>query len=182
MRSLILTLLPAALAAQIPTDAVLVLETTTTFYTPNWRLVDPFGGGWTIVHNQSVWTLPSPTSLAVDPVDPRYFFFQTNPSSLAGTWRQEVGLLATAQQAQWGPWQQGNAERVACGPNHVFTLQNGTVTRSARTVGGGLTTLFTAADAVDIAAAGTLVLVATNANGTPSPVLEYDLASSTQRT
>ena len=182
MRSALSTcvLLTAAATAQMPHDHALVLETTTAFYVPNYRIVDLFGGGYTIVHNQNVYSLPSPVSVATDPMAPGHYFFQTNPSSLAGTWRQNLGMTATAQQAMWGPWQQGPASRVRVGTNQVFTLQNGLVRATARAGSGPITNILTVPGAIDLASIGSKLWVVANQAGT-SPLIEFDLVTSVQR-
>lgn len=176
----VLSLLTAAATAQMPHDHALVLESTTAFYVPNYRIVDLYGGGYSIVHNQNVYSLPSPVSVATDPTTPGHYFFQTNPSSLAGTWRQDLGMLATAQQALWGPWQQGAASRVRVGTSQVFTLQNGLVRATARAGNGPITNILTVPGAVDLASLGSKLWVVANQAGT-SPLVEFDLVTSVQR-
>jgi hypothetical protein len=166
----------APLPAQVPTDSVLVLQTATALYVPNYHIVDVFGGGSTTLGNQSVWSLPSPVSIATDPVAAGQFFFQTNPSSLAGTWRQEVGLLASAEVASWGAWQQQPATRVEAGTADVVTLRNGLV-ESVPRAGGAPATLFSQAGAHDLAFTPTHLFVASFDPSVAVPVMEWTLPS-----
>lgn len=170
----------AAATAQMPPDSVLVLESAQALYVPNYHVVDVFGGGSTTLGNQSVWSLPSPVSVATDPVAAGQFFFQTNPSSLAGTWRQEVGLLGTAGQATWGPWLQQPATRVEVGTAAVVTLRNGLV-ESVPRAGGAPAPLFLQAGAHDLALTATHLFVASSDPSTPVPVIEYTLAGGSVR-
>lgn len=168
--------------AQIPTDSAIVLETTTALYVPNYRIVDLLGGGNTTMRNQNVWTLPSPISVATDPASPVHFFFQTNPASLAGSWRNELGLLGRSLLATWGPWQQGPADRIEVSTSHVITLTNGVVAISPRVGGGPVQTLFLLANARDLAVVGSLLYVAAFDPSTPAPVIEFQLPSGPMRT
>lgn len=182
LRALSSLLLPAAaVLAQVPTDAVLVLEAATMVTEPNYRLVDAFGRGQTELRGQNVFTLPSPTSVAVDPAQPGYYWFQTDTSSLPGTWRSELGPLAQIGTTTWGAWSTVACERVEAGLTRLFTLRAGAV-ESRLKVGGAPTILFTLPNAVDLAAIGSRLYVASHGAGVPAPVVEYDLLTGLSRT
>lgn len=186
MRTLSLfSLLTVSVVAQIPNDAVLVLESTTALYVPNYRVVDAFGGGSTTLRNQNVFLLPSPVSVAIDPIEPQNFHWLANTASLPGVWRTEVGLLASIQLSTWGPWLQAIGDRVECGAVQVFTLRAGLVEASGRALGspgfGSTVPLFALPGAADLAANSTHLYVASNHGGL-SPLVEYDLTTGVQRT
>ncbi len=182
MRTVLLScVLSAMAAAQVPTDTVLVLESTTAFLLPNYRLVDVLGRGVTTVRGQNVFMLPSPVSVATDPISTGRFFFHANPSSLAGTWRSEVSALARIGQSMWGPWSQVAGERVEVGDTQIFLLRNGIVDVVAK-AGGQPTQLLQLANATDIAVVDPFLYVASHGASSPAPVIEWNLSTGTQRT
>lgn len=176
---LVASLFGSSLVAQIPIDSVLVLESQSQVTSPNYRLVDSLGRGSTTLRNQSVFVQPSPTSVAVDPAAAGAFWFQTATSSLPGTWRSELGRLARLGTTQWGPWSTVACDRVEVTATRVLTLRNGAV-ESRPKAGGAATTLFTLPGAVDLAAQGTFVWVASG--GAASALVEWNLATSQLRT
>jgi hypothetical protein len=169
--------------AQMPTDAVIVLEATSSATELNYRLVDLFGRGNTPVRGQSAFLQPPPVSVATDPAQAGAFWFQANPSSLAGTWRCDVGSLATITQSTWGAWLRTAGERVECGLSTVFTLRAGVVEACAKAAGAPQTptTLFTLPQAIDLAVQEPLLYVASFDPNTPSALVEYHLTTGTQR-
>jgi len=177
---LVASLFGSALTAQIPADAVLVLEAQAQINAPNYRLVDALGRGGTVVRNQSVFVQPSPTSVAIDPTAPGYFWFQTATTSLPGTWRSEFGRLARLGQTQWGPWATVACDRVEVSATQVLTLRNGAVEARPK-AGGPATTLFTQPAAVDLAVRGSLLYVASNGFAS-TDLVEFDLVANTLRT
>ncbi|MGE3175586.1 MAG: hypothetical protein AB7O97_23380 [Planctomycetota bacterium] len=180
-RSVLLPLLLVADAvAQLPVDAVVVLEATPTLIEPYYELVDTFGRGRTRLREQNAFF--AITAIADDPADPTQLWFQSGASSLPGTWRSQIEPLATIGQTVWGPWSQTPAQRLAVGDQDVFTLQAGQVERAAR-AGGAATPLFAAPGAVDLAVRGNLVYaVGFAGGGGTAPLLEFDLVTSTLRT
>lgn len=175
-------LLSLPLVAQIPTDTVLVLQSTSSVTVPNYRFVDVRGGGDAPLSDQNVFLQPSPVSVAVDPVDPAQFFFQANTSSLGGTWRTQVGLLGSSGQTSWGPWFQGAGTRLEVGASRVFALRLGNVESCSRVPGGAPpAVLFPLASAVDLAVNGSLLYAASFDPGVPAPLVEYDTTTATQR-
>lgn len=171
------------LLAQMPTDAVLVLEATSSATELNYRLVDLFGRGSTPVRGQNAFLQPPPVSVATDPGQAGAFWFQANPLSFAGTWRCDVGSLATITQSTWGAWLRTAGERVECGQSSVFTLRAGVVEACAKASGAPLppTTLFTLPQAVDLAVQEPLLYVASFDPNAPSALVEYHLTTRTQR-
>jgi hypothetical protein len=181
-----LSLVPAfatALAAQIPTDAIVVLETGTPTG-QNYTYVDLLGRGVTPVLGQNFLLQPPPLSVAVDPTGANDFYFQANPSSLAGTWRSTTGLLGSITQTQWGSWLRTAGDRVEVGSTRVFTLRGGAVEAIAKVPTPQIlppTLLFTLPGAIDLAVADPFLYVLADNAGT-SVVVEYDLVTTTQRT
>jgi hypothetical protein len=183
LRALLLgSSLCATAVAQVPTDAIVVLETSVPSGL-NYKYVDVLGRGITTVLGQNVFLQPPPVSVATDPTGAQYFFFQANPSSLAGTWRFGTGLLGRIASAQWGSWLRVAGERVEVGSTRVFTLRSGIVESYAKVPPATIvpaTQLFTLANAIDLAVAEPFLYVASNSGGS-SVVVEYDLVQSTQR-
>ena len=181
--ALLISSLCATVAAQVPTDAIVVLETST----PNglnYKFVDVLGRGVTTALGQMVFLQPPPVSVATDPTGSTHFFFQANPSSLAGTWRYATGLLGRIASAQWGSWLRLAGERVEVGSTRVFTLRAGLVESYAKVPPSQIvpaTPLFTLPSAIDLAVAEPFVYVASDSGGA-SVVVEYSLVSGTQRT
>jgi len=182
MRTLLVSmLLPLAVAAQIPTNSILVLESTTTLNASNYHIVDALGGGSASVRNQSVFMLPSPASVAVDPVAPDLFYFEASTTTLPGTWRTQVGLLGAIGQSTWGPWFQTPGARIEIGATHFFRVRQGNVEWCGRTPGlGSPAVLFPLSNAVDLAVLGSRVWAASSSVA-PAPLVEYDTATATQR-
>ena len=167
--------------AQVPTDAIVVLETQSQVTAPNWHFVDPFGGGSTLMRNQSVFLQPSPLSVAADPVDPDNFFWLAATASLPGAWRTTVGRLAVAGTSLWGAWLRVAGDRIECGAQDVFTLRAGLVEKSARLAGinpNAVTPLFNLPNAVDLAATASHLYVVASGGGT---LIEYSLTTGQQR-
>jgi hypothetical protein len=176
-------MLTTALLAQVPTDAIVVLETGTAIG-QNYTYVDVLGRGITPVLGQNVLLQPPPVSVAVDPTGATNFFFQANPSSLAGTWRFNTGLLGNITQAQWGSWLRTAGERVEVGTTRVFTLRSGAVESYAKAPTPQIvpaTLLFNLPGAVDLAVLEPFVYVVSDNAGTAT-VVEYDLTTAGQRT
>lgn len=179
----LLSALATTVAAQVPVDSLVVLETGTALGL-NYTYVDLFGRGATPVSGQSLFLQPPPVSVATDPTSATHFFFQANPSSLAGTWRFTTGLLGRITTARWGSWLRTPAERVEVGASRVFTLRGGNVESFAKAppqVNVPSTLLFTLPNAVDLAVAEPYVYVASS-NGGSSVVVECDLTTANQRT
>lgn len=185
MRSMLasVTLLTTAIA-QLPTDAIVVLETTSNLVDPNYKLVDALGRGYSTVRGQNVFMQPSPVSVATDPTWPSHFFFQANPSSLAGTWRCDVGAVARITLSTWGPWLRTSGDRVEVGSSRVFTLRGGLVDACIKSSTAQQTpaNLFTLGNAVDLAVQEPFLFVASYQASSPAPLIEYDLGTATQRT
>lgn len=177
-------LLAAAVAAQIPTDAAVVLESTLNITSPNFQLVDALGRGTTTVRGQNVFLQPGPVSVAVDPTNPANFFFQASPLSFAGTWRCETTTLATIRQSVWGAWLRAPGQRVEAGATQVFTLRDGVVEAWVKTASAPQTpvTLFTLQGAIDLAVREPFLYVASFDASFAVPLVEYNLLSNTQRT
>lgn len=176
--------LSGAAMAQLPTDAVVVLEATTSVTDLNYRLVDLFGRGNTQVRGQNAFLQPPPVSVATDPTQAGAFWFQASPASFAGTWRCDVGSLATITQSTWGAWLRTAGERVECGANTVFTLRAGVVEACVKAAGAPQTpsVLFTLTNAIDLAVQEPFLYVATYDPNAPSALVEYNLTTRTQRT
>lgn len=174
--------LAAPLAAQVPTDAALILQDAPGT-NPNYALADVFGRGSTAVAGQNVILTPPPNSVATDPLVGTDFYF-LSASAFAGAWRVRLDPLATFQQAVWGAWQQQVGDRLEVGTTRVVTLRNGAVEASLKLSLAPMqpVLLFQLAGAVDLAVAEPFVYVASNAGGGPSPLVEFDLQNGTQRT
>lgn len=170
--------------AQLPTDAVVVLEATTNVQDSNYRLVDLFGRGSSTIGGQNVFLQPPPVSVTTDPNQPGNFWFQANPSSLAGTWRYSVGSLARINQAVWGAWLRTAGERVESGSTQVFTLRGGVVESCLKSATAPQTpvVLFTLGNAIDLAVKEPFLYVASFDPSAPSPLVEYNLGTGSQRT
>lgn len=101
------TLLSGAIA-QLPTDSVVVLESTAaSFGSTNYVIVDSAGGGATAIGLSLAPIFPdAPTAVAVDPASATdlYLLYDDASIPLAGIYRQTIGLMAqgTGQPgAQW---------------------------------------------------------------------------------
>lgn len=165
--------------AQIPTDAVLVLEQTNTISAPNYRLVDARGGGTWVATNQSVFLQPSPVSVAVDPLAADTFWFEAATTSFAGTWRAQFGALGALGLSAWGGWFQSAGQRIEVGSTRVFRIANGVVDACGRLQGAAAPApLFALPGAVDLAVQGARLYVATGSG----PLVEYDTTTTQQRT
>jgi hypothetical protein len=175
--------LVSALVAQVPTDSCLVLEVPAGAMGLAYRVVDVAGLGQTPLRGQSVFLQPGPTSVAVDPSQPSQFFFQAATTSLPGTWRSEVGALATLGQSTWGPWLQAAADRVDVGATRVVTLRGGVVESCQRTATAPQppVILFQLPNASDLAVREPFVYVASLDVANPSPLVEFDLNTGAQR-
>lgn len=167
--------------AQIPVDVALVFETTA-LTAPYYRFVDVFGRGATQVREQNAF-MPI-TSIATDPNDPAFFYWIGAASSLPGTWRAELTVLAAIDTSLWGPWSQTPALRVAVGSQRIVTLATSgdleAWPRVAPTPGTPL--LANVAGGNDVAAVLGLVYVSTAGSGNPTPLVEWNLTTNTQRT
>lgn len=179
----LLPLLVATAAAQIPSDAVVVLEAPQALQDPIYHLVDSFGRGATTMRGQSVFLQPAPVSVAVDPVQPTAFFFQANTSSLPGTWRSDLGPLATIGQSVWGAWLTMGGQRVEAGVSAVFTLRNGLVESSLKSSPAPQTpiSLFGLVHASDLAVREPFLYVASFDAQAPALLIEYDLVGGAVR-
>lgn len=172
----------AALAAQVPTDSAVILETSAPG-SPNYAFADVFGRGTTTVAGQNVFLTPPPVSVATDPTVATDFFFMST-TTFPGTWRSSVGPLGRIQGSVWGAWLRVAGQRVEVGATRVVTLRNGIVEWCPKPANGvGLaTTLFQLTGAIDLAIAEPFVYVASNNGGAPSPLVECNLLTGAQRT
>lgn len=176
--------LPGLVPAQLPTDAAVVLEATTVTVDPNYRIVDLFGRGHSTMRGQNVFLQPPPVSVATDPGTAGAFWFQANPASFAGTWRYDVGSLASITRSTWGAWLRTAGERVECGASMVFTLRAGSVESCRKAAGAPQTPtlLFVQPNAIDLAVREPLLYVASFDPGLPAALVEYDISTRTSRT
>lgn len=170
--------LASGLAAQIPPDHALVLVASVNVNDDAFRLVDLRHGGATALRRQSVFIQMN--SVAVDPTNPRQFFFEANPVAFAGTWRAQVGSLATLGNSSWGQWTRTPADRLEVGTSKVFTMRAGVVEATPKT--GGVPAVFTTVPgASDLAATDTHLYCSVFDALAAQPVVEVDLLTGAQR-
>jgi hypothetical protein len=125
-RSAVLAAVAMPLAAQTPTDSILVLEDVPVQQgntPPAFRLVDALGRGFSTVRNQTVFA--PRTAAAIDPTDASNVFYETSSTSLGGTWSTTIRGLATFGVNTWGTLGREASTRVEAGAMKVFTLRNG---------------------------------------------------------
>jgi hypothetical protein len=172
-------LVPCAVAlAQVPTDTVLVLETTATVQEPYYRLVDVFGRGVTQVRAQSVFVPVG--SVATDPVDASRFFYHSGGTVLPGTWHATLGPMAAIGTNTWGSLSRTTATRVEVGATRAYTLE-GSAVQAVPKAGGTTATLVNVAGAVDLAVSEPRIWVAADGAGQAVPIVEFDLTTGTSR-
>lgn len=126
LRSAVLAAVAMPIAAQTPTDSILVLEDVPVQQgntPPAFRLVDALGRGFSTVRNQTVFA--PRTAAAVDPTDASTVFYETSSTSLGGTWSTTIRGLATFGVNTWGTLGREASTRVEAGATKVFTLRNG---------------------------------------------------------
>jgi len=126
LRSAVLAFVAMPLAAQTPTDSILVLEDVPVQQgntPPAFRLVDALGRGFSTVRNQTVFA--PRTAAAIDPTDASTVFYETSSTSLGGTWSTTIRGLATFGINTWGTLGREASTRVEAGATKVFTLRNG---------------------------------------------------------
>jgi hypothetical protein len=126
LRSAVLAFVAMPLAAQTPTDSILVLEDVPVQQgntPPAFRLVDALGRGFSTVRNQTVFA--PRTAAAIDPTDASTVFYETSSTSLGGTWSTPIRGLATFGINTWGTLGREASTRVEAGATKVFTLRNG---------------------------------------------------------
>lgn len=179
-------LLSASLAAQVPTDAIVVLDwfSAGPFGANQFTFVDPNGGGVTEVPGVTPFgTAPVP-ALAVDPASADEFYFLGQPSfPLAGIQKVPVGVMALpGPPGSVGSFPGGERMRIDSG--FAYTLTAGAVERTS--LGSGATAFVRQqANAIDIDVRGSLLWIACAdpANpATPAPLLEVDLTTGATRT
>jgi hypothetical protein len=126
LRSAVLAFVAMPLAAQTPTDSILVLEDVPVQQgntPPAFRLVDALGRGFSTVRNQTVFA--PRTAAAIDPTDASTVFYETSSTSLGGTWSTTIRGLAAFGINTWGTLGREASTRVEAGATKVFTLRNG---------------------------------------------------------
>jgi hypothetical protein len=178
-------LLSLPLAAQLPTNTVLVLEAWTPFATSIYRSVDIHGGGGANLPGQGVFTSISHASVSVDPVDPHFYFYQSNVPGAVYTSRVQFGPaggIFGIEAEAIGPWYPNPTDRIEVGDTQVFALWNGNLMACDRLITGlPPTVLLPVGNAIDLATQGTKVWIATYSATLPAPILEYDTVTATQR-
>ncbi|MBM4063737.1 MAG: hypothetical protein FJ265_21955 [Planctomycetes bacterium] len=175
----------SSLPAQVPQNAVMVLESWVPFATNIHYLVDAWGRGGAAIPGQTTFSVLSHTSIAIDPVDPASYFAHSDIPGAIGTFRMQVGpgagILGIEAEVS-GPWFATAARRIEVGPDHVFVLRNGNVEWCGRLpFTQAPAVLFAANDAVDLACKGRLLWVATNQPNQATPLIERDLVTGAQR-
>lgn len=134
---------------------------------PAFRLVDVLGRNVATVRNQSVFSPMA--SVAIDPVDAARVYFETNGSSLGGSWSSSIRGLAQFGTNAWGALGLAASTRLRVGATHVFTLRAGQLFAVPKT-GGTNTPWATVPNAVDLVAVDPEVFVLSTATG-PSPLV-----------
>ncbi|MEQ1631603.1 MAG: hypothetical protein ABL997_04465 [Planctomycetota bacterium] len=178
----LLTGIAAPVGAQVPADSVLVLELVPVQPVdppPAFRLVDILGRGNAVVRGQSVFSPMS--AVAVDPVDGSRVYFETNGSSIPGTWTTSIRGLARLGINSWGSLGRDAADRLEAGSTQVFTLRNSQLFAVPKN-GGTNTPIAAVPGAVDLVVVDPEVFVLTVAPGPASQILAVHASTRAVRT
>ena len=169
-------------AAQLPHDGVLVLEGWAPGASNLHWIVDAFGRGGAPIPGQTLFGTTH-GSLSVDPIQPANYFAHGTGTG-AVTSRMQIGpgggILGLEGMVN-GPWFSGAAARIEVGDQFVFALRNGGVDWCDRLTTFSTGTLFSIANAVDLATRGPQLFVATNNGALASPVVEWTFTTSQPR-
>ena len=178
----------ATLPAQVPTDQVVILETTNVPATPRCKFADAMAMGFEIVPPTPVTlALPfTPTAIAVDPASAQQLWVlgpENTPN--AGIHAITIGPFATASGPIVSqPWTQSGGTRLRVGATDLFTLRAGGIVERTPKNGGAPTIVLQRPDAVDIAVIDARVYVACRDTTNPAnvaPLIEVDTTTNTQR-
>ena len=166
-------LLASLLPAQVPVDAVLVLDASPVAQ-PNFHLVDARGRGASLVLGQSVFM--NFVSVATDPVDASHVYYETSAQGFAGTWEAKMPLCAFATNS-WGSLGRTAAARIEVGASEVYGLENDALFAVPKS-GGTRRVLRVVQNAADLAVAGPFLFVAAY-SPLGAPLVRYDLTTQT---
>lgn len=184
-RIAVCTVVLSSLPAQVPQNGVVVLESWVPFATTIHYQVDAWGRGGAAIPGQAVFSVASHSSIAIDPVDPGFYFAHSSIPGWSGTYRMQLGPhggILGIEAEVWGPWFFTPASRTEVGANHVFVLRNGNVEWCSRLPGGQApASLFAASGAVDLACRGQLLWVVTNLPNQATPLIEHNVVTGVQR-
>lgn len=171
----------APLAAQAPTDGIVLFTIAGPFAPTSSLLVDANGGGTSdLFLGFTPLSFTPPTAVGTDPSNASSLWFLNDEGTPdAGIQRSQVSLLATSPGSPSGfAWTQTGGTRLRVGQSRVFTLRSGGVVEATAKAGGAPFVVLTQPDAIDLAVLGNLVYVACRdaANpSTPAPLFEYNL-------
>jgi hypothetical protein len=178
------TLLSGAIA-QLPTDSVVVLESTAaSFGTTSYVIADSAGGGATAIGLSLAPIFPdAPMAIAVDPASAAelYLLYDDASITLPGIYRQPIGLNAQGTGQPGAQWTQLGGQRMEVGATRIFTLRTGGIVEATPKTGTNPLLLLTQPNAVDIATAGNFLYIACAGGGVPAPLIEFSLQTGAQR-
>ncbi|MBL8748577.1 MAG: hypothetical protein JNK78_05415 [Planctomycetes bacterium] len=180
-------LFAASLAAQVPTDSIVLLDwfSAGPFGVNQIVFLDSAGGGSTDVIGATPFGSPPLQGIAADAANPSDFFLLgllNGPN--AGINRVPVGMLAVPGAPDSSLWTHPGADRIRVAGGNVWTLSGGAI-ESTPLAGGSPTSLAVFNDAVDIAVAANKLFVGRRnaaSPSTPVALIEIDLATMAQRT
>lgn len=177
--------MPARLAAQIPTGAVVILQGPPQPFTfASYAIADAAGGGSTVLPLQSSPLLFAETNaLSVDPNDANRVFLLDDQNGFdPGIKLAPVGPLARTNTMSSGQqFTQVGGTAMVVGSSRVFTLRAGGIVEATPKIGGAPFLLLQLPNAIDIALAEPFVYVACNDPVQPAPLVEFSLLTGTQR-
>lgn len=180
--------LHSSLAAQLPTDHVVILEGAGgPLGFVNCVLADQYLGGvmpLPLVFNP-IWLVLPPTGIAIDRAVATTVYLLAPEGASPGIERLTIDLLARPSASLGLPGPQNGGTRIRVGTSRVFTLRSGGIVEGTPKNGGNPFVLLTQPDAVDLATVGSRLWIAcrdAQNPQNPAPVIEIDLQTAVQRT